>query len=157
MRGFHKCVCPALPLGGVDPVDLAGPAPHGINMGLEEFTQHPAFVYLKPLQLRLRRSKFLLKYRNFEFLWVTWQQSGCSVSFPPSWKWAWRKIPWHLEAWSLGKSVTLLYLLLSRLSVCLECLCRQSAAIQGSIYSNLLCLERQPSWIHEKGAFQTPS
>lgn len=34
---------PCFPLGGVDPVDLAGPAPHRINMCLEKLTKHPAF------------------------------------------------------------------------------------------------------------------
>lgn len=138
---------------------LAGPAPHGIIMCLEEFTKHPAFIYLKPLQLRLQRSK-LLKSSTFPFLWVTWQQPGCSVISPPHWKWA---QPFQEEdsvafgVWSLRSSVTQLCLLLPGFSVCLECLCRQSAAIQGSISSNLFCLDPQPSWIHEKGSFQTPS
>lgn len=56
-----------------------------------------------------------------------------------------------LEVWSLGKLVTLLYLLLSRLSVCFACISMGSARIQSSIYHNLLCLEWQPSWMCEKG------
>lgn len=58
-----------------------------------------------------------------------------------------------LEVWSLEKPVTVLYLLLSRLSVCFACISIGSARIQSSIYHNLLCLEWQPSWGREKDNF----
>lgn len=104
--------------------------------------EHPAFIDFKPLQLRLHRSKVTQKWGTLEFLWVAWQHSGSSGSSPPCWKWAQPFQEEHsvaLGSVELGQSVTLL---LSGLAVCLECLCRQSAATQGSIDSNLLCLER---------------
>lgn len=139
MRGFPGA-WPCFAFGGVDPVDLAGPAPGGTNTCLG-VTEHPAFIDFKPLQFRLHRSKVTQKWSTLEFLWVTWQHSGCSGSSPPCWTWAQPFQEEHsvaLGSVELGQSVTLL---LSGLSVCLECLCRQSAATQGSIDSNLLCLE----------------